>query len=341
MCIYLDKAIVPLVHPHWQLSTVSLPVLVSMDLTAVAGLSSQWIPSYLPSLQHLTLRRLSVAFTHLPLPQLTSLELHDLDFRSRDLASLLDVLKTCTSLQRFVFADTEDMPFNVSSVAAGYRVSLPHIRRSCITAASADTSSLLAHVLLAKQTHLLLYPNDFLEPRDWSDRIPVLHTFLLRDTAYWPAMKDVTHIMVWWDECDLTVCADRADTEFWESHPWRSLDLINMNSVVDELSPPPPPALVIKHIKISWPHPIAGPLLSVVKELGDFFPASAKTLVLRGIAEDIPKQIWAETLAKFPAIEHFEIVAEEDAMCAFPLALRPTSSGFLAFVCGSSCCDTK
>ncbi|KAH9917180.1 uncharacterized protein B0H18DRAFT_1123775 [Fomitopsis serialis] len=327
MRIYFEEAITPLVQPHWQLSTVALPVLVSMDLTAVSGLSSQWIPSYFPSLRRLSLYRLSIDDTNLSLSQLTSLELNEIHFRARSLASLLDVLKTCTSLRHFVYGDTDDTPFKKSSVAAGYRVSLPRIRHFLIIATSANISSLLAHVLLAKQTRILLKPKDFHPRQDENDHLPVLNAILPRDAAYWPAMKDVTHIMVWWEEGDgITVYADGKNTEFWESHPWRSLDYENLSA--DGLSPAP--ALFIEHINIhssSFPSSIMGPLLAIVEELGDLFPASAKTFVLRGYAEEISTETWAQTLARFPVIEHFELVAEVDAMCTFPLALRPTSSG--------------
>ncbi|KAH9911709.1 uncharacterized protein B0H18DRAFT_1128213 [Fomitopsis serialis] len=294
MRIYLEATITPLVQLYWQLSTIALPVLVSMDLTAVAGLSTQWIPSYLPSLRRLSLHRLSVDVTHLPLSQLTSLDLNNVDLPSRSLASLLDVLKACTSLQRFVYEDTDDMPINELPVAADNRVSLPHIRHFCITATSAHTSSLLVHILLAKQTRVVLYPNDFHPPQD-ENHIPVLNTFLPRDSAYWPAMKDLTHIMVWWYARDgLTIYADHETTEFWELRPWRSLDYVNLGTDTDELSPVP--ALVIEHLQIDWPYPscTAEPLRAVVEELGDFFPVSAKTFVLRGYAEEIPTETWTE-----------------------------------------------
>ncbi|KAH9922451.1 uncharacterized protein B0H18DRAFT_511780 [Fomitopsis serialis] len=68
-------------------------------------------------------------------------------------------------------------------------------------------------------------------------------------------------------------------------------------------------------------------LLWVIKELSDFFPASVKTFVLRGGTQEIDTEVWARMLAAFPAIEHLEIIAEEDAMPDFPAALEPTFSG--------------
>ncbi|KAH9917179.1 uncharacterized protein B0H18DRAFT_1214752 [Fomitopsis serialis] len=335
MKVHFDALMVPVAQPHWQLSTVSLPALVSMDLSVVGGFSSQWIPSSLPSLRRLSLKGLTIDDPQSSLSQLTSLELCDIGFPKRSLASLLDVLKTCTLLQHFVYEDSDEMPFDTQSVAADYAIPLPHTCHFSIKATSANMSSLLAHILLAKQTRVSLSVIKSYPLQDENGHMSVLNTFLPRGAPFWPAMKDVNHIMVWWDEYDglsTSISADVVLTEFWEAQWWRSPSYTAWEAI-DDL--PVKPLLSIENELMEWPVPpsTVGPLRAILEELGDFFPESAKTLILCGFtsSEDIATETWAQILASFPALEYFELVAEQNATgpgsASLALALKPTSTG--------------
>jgi len=304
-----------------------LPGLMSMALTAGPECSLKLTQNHLPHLRNLSLSGLTIAWTSLPLPNLTSLRLSDVahpdDRHHGCLASLLDVLEACDGLERFTYEQWEAVA-GIQPVATDRVVSLPCMQHFFISGLPRDISEILAHLSLPRGARLSVELLD-LQAGEITDfeHLPVLDAVLPCDVTRLPTLRDVRHVMVRFEHLKLTVHADEDRSKFWESQAWKA----------SGCKPPPgpdaaedvpviPSLCMVYHLPGSEFDDYLLP--SVMCELSSFFPSTLETLLIRGVMDVVDTETWTQLLTAFPDLEHLEIMSEACDMKSFPQALEPT-----------------
>ncbi|KAI0736614.1 hypothetical protein C8Q72DRAFT_12921 [Fomitopsis betulina] len=303
---------------------VALPGLVSLHLTTRPGFCLRLQESDLPSLRNLSLGNAAVDWASLQLSRLTSLTLSNIMHSSdhtRSLASLLDLLERCTCLESFTYEHWETL--HEQAIANDRVVSLPQMRQFYISGSPEDIAQVIARLSLPREAHLSLALFDLRTEVD--SEFPVLAAVLPRDTTHLPALADMRHIMVWFDQYKLLVHADERRCTFWESQGSKSADCKAPAGAGCDDAPALPSLCIVYHLSGSEADDYV--LANVARELGAFFPPALETCVLRGAMDVVDTAVWARMLSAFPRVGHLEFIAIACDIKTFPPALAPAPDG--------------
>ncbi|KZT64597.1 hypothetical protein DAEQUDRAFT_769583 [Daedalea quercina L-15889] len=300
-----------------------LSSLVSLCLTTSPSFRLTLRQGHLPSLRSLSLTSVTIDWTILRLlPYLTSLTLRNItnpdDGRAGSVVSLLDLLESCSSLESFTYESRKTA--SEVEIPAHRLVSLPQMRRFHLSGFPADILKVTPHLSLPRHAHLSLELFDLKTAEALDNQFPVFLAVLPRDTTYLPALRDVRHVMVWFEDAKVIVYADEQRTKFWDSRASKSSEY-GLGPEGEEASVMPSLCMIYR---LSGSESDEYVLENVVRELSTFFPSSVETLILRGFVNIVEPEIWARMLAAFPNIEHLELIAVECDMKSFPPALTPT-----------------
>ncbi|TFY60637.1 hypothetical protein EVJ58_g5020 [Rhodofomes roseus] len=195
------------------------------------------------------------------------------------------------------------------------------MQRFFVSGSPRDILEILTHISLPRGAHLSVELLELGADQDLDlEHLPILAAVLPRSATRLPALADVRHLMVWFEQFKLTIYADEDRTEFWESQAWKTSDY--KCSPSDGDTPVMPALCMAYHLPGSEVDHYL--LVNVMRELGQYFSSSLETLIVHGIMDIVETETWAGVLAAFPQLEYLEVISRECDMKYFPAALEPT-----------------
>ncbi|KZT74198.1 hypothetical protein DAEQUDRAFT_293926 [Daedalea quercina L-15889] len=301
-----------------------LPELISMTITGGSKWSLQSTQNHLPNVRDLSLSGIALIWSTWPWPHLTSLMLsastlpRTADGRGRCLASLLDALASCGSLETFKYAHwTQSQGLHI---AAKHRiVPLPYIQHFCISSVlPADISMLLEHVSLPSHARLSLELSKFWVPSPLdSESQPAFSAILPTDVKQLLPWSQVRHVTVWPKETQIQIWGD-------EEHLFWAFESPARADASEDEESEGPPSLEIEYVPI-W-RSGEYDLCSAMRELGAFFPSSVEAIMINGLMHVVDTETWDHMFTPFPHLWWLEFLSPIDGIRNLASALKPEAS---------------